>query len=327
MTAGYSRGRIWRQSDIGKRRRLPLARPVKTGLDYFTVDVDIDDDDKIYMLEAELGEIAFGRYIKLLASIYKGKGYYRTWDDNAKLVFSGKKHIPAADLDDLIAACLRHKIFDGELFEKYKILTSAGIQKRYFEAVKKRGKVFVEETYLLVNTDVILSEKTAVVSEKTLVNSAAGTQSKVKESKVKERKQNDENAPQPEEDDIPFDTPPHRTLANDWYKAYHKKTGKLIQPSEKDIKAASELLKRTDLNTAQTLIPGYFDCDQWWMKSKGSDKIVYSFQGFCRNFTELLSLQPQPRGRPLVGTCPDCGTVHLGAKTCPKCGKELIYAS
>jgi hypothetical protein len=135
-------------------------------------------------------------------------------------------------------------------------------------------------------------------------------------------------APQQVEPDIfPDLTTPGQTLARTWYKAYHKKTGKLIQPSEKDYQAAVDLLRRTDITTAETLIPHYFSCDQWFMKSKGSEKIVYSFQGFCRHFTELVSLAPQPRGKPSVGTCPDCGTVHLGATTCPRCGKELEYAS
>jgi len=168
-----------------------MARPIKTGLDYFATDVNIDNDDKIYMLEAELGELAFGRYIKLLAEIYKDKGYYKKWDDQSRLVFSGKKHIPAVEIDALVDCCIRHDIFDADMYSRHKILTSTGIQKRYFEAVRKRGKVHIEEDYLLIELDPIFSEKTRVTAEKTPENSAESTQSKVKESKEKESNDDD----------------------------------------------------------------------------------------------------------------------------------------
>ena len=43
-----------------------MARPQKKGLDYFPLDVDIDQDDKIALIEAKHGAIGFAVIIKLL---------------------------------------------------------------------------------------------------------------------------------------------------------------------------------------------------------------------------------------------------------------------
>ena len=43
-----------------------MARPIKSGLDYFPLDVDIDQDDKVAIIEAEHGMLGFGIVIKLL---------------------------------------------------------------------------------------------------------------------------------------------------------------------------------------------------------------------------------------------------------------------
>ena len=37
-----------------------MARPQKAGIDYFPMDVDMDQDDKILLIEAEHGVEGFG---------------------------------------------------------------------------------------------------------------------------------------------------------------------------------------------------------------------------------------------------------------------------
>ena len=43
-----------------------MARPVKEGLEYFPLDCDIDQDDKVALIEAQHGIKGFGVVIKLL---------------------------------------------------------------------------------------------------------------------------------------------------------------------------------------------------------------------------------------------------------------------
>ncbi|MCY9140555.1 DUF4373 domain-containing protein [Peribacillus frigoritolerans] len=64
-----------------------MARPKKEGLDYFPLDVDMDQDDKIALIEAKHGVIGFGVTLKLLMKIYK-EGYFYRWTEREQLLFS-----------------------------------------------------------------------------------------------------------------------------------------------------------------------------------------------------------------------------------------------
>ena len=52
-----------------------MARPQKEGLDYFPLDTDIAEDEKILYLEAETGLEGFAIYVKLLSTIYRNSYY------------------------------------------------------------------------------------------------------------------------------------------------------------------------------------------------------------------------------------------------------------
>lgn len=188
-----------------------MARPVKTGLDYFSLDVDIDQDDKIYMIEAELGELSFGRIIKLFAEIYRGDGYFKKWEEEDVLIFCGKKRIPIEEAKTLVKLAVKRGLFDKVMFNQYKILTSRGIQKRYISACEKRVKIqIVKEFKLFKDSDLpsYLSNKIELVSFRGENPGYSGdnpgfrgynrgyspenpTERKGKESKVKERGEKD----------------------------------------------------------------------------------------------------------------------------------------
>jgi len=64
------------------------------------------------------------------------------------------KELPgvSADLlDNIVSRLVRWDFFDKDLFEKSGILTSKGIQRRYFEIIKRRSKNEDDFPYLLVN--------------------------------------------------------------------------------------------------------------------------------------------------------------------------------
>ncbi len=52
-----------------------MARPTKDGLDYFPLDVDIFEDEKIEAIAGEFGIKGELAVIKLLCAVYK-KGYF-----------------------------------------------------------------------------------------------------------------------------------------------------------------------------------------------------------------------------------------------------------
>ena len=151
-----------------------MARPTKAGLDYFPLDVHMDD--KVNLIEAQYGLVGFAVVIKLWQQIYADKGYYTEWGEQNELLFAGKNGIELESLKNIIAATVRWGIFDADLLSRYGILTSAGIQKRYREAKVKAKNMSIEKAYLLISVP-----ETEVISEIT-------PQSKVKESKVKKSK-------------------------------------------------------------------------------------------------------------------------------------------
>jgi len=165
-----------------------LARPQKEGLDYFPLDTDMDlQDDKIQLLEAKYGIIGFGVLIKLLMKIYS-EGYYYTWGEKESLLLSKRVNVDVNKVDEIVADLVKWGMFDSQIFKKYKVLTSNGIQKRYWEVAKRRNAVTIIKQYWLYDVDNILLNANI-----NLINVDIGTQSKVKNSKEKNSKEKNNN--------------------------------------------------------------------------------------------------------------------------------------
>jgi len=129
-----------------------VARPIKEGIDYFTFDVDMDTDDKIYMIEAEHGLEGFAILVKLLMEIYRN-GYYYPWNERTQLVFSGKRKIDLQKSRAVAESALQCGFFNSQLFENFGILTSHGIQKRFIQAKKRHKKVEMFKEYFLLSNN------------------------------------------------------------------------------------------------------------------------------------------------------------------------------
>jgi hypothetical protein len=167
-----------------------MARPKKQGLDYFPL--DCDNDDKFDLIESEFGLAGFAIIIKLYQKIYKEHGYYGDWGSGVGLVFAHKNGVGASLVSEIIESALKNGIFDNDMYQKYGILTSRGIQKRYFAAVERRHQIEVKNEYLLIDytskkVNVDINRVNADINR---VNADINPQSKVKESKVKESKVN-----------------------------------------------------------------------------------------------------------------------------------------
>ena len=171
-----------------------MARPTKTGLEYFPLDVDMDQDDKLFFIEAKHGLIGFAIVVRLLMLIYK-EGYYKQYtEDKEAFMIAKRLSVDVNVLKNVINDCINEGIFNKNLFEHYGILTSRGIQKRYLEACGRRKEVNMVKEYCLISPK---NYKNVVFEHITPVNvdinpdkcntmPAETPQSKVKESKVKE---------------------------------------------------------------------------------------------------------------------------------------------
>lgn len=126
-----------------------MARPNKMGLDYFPFDIDFFEDEKIVAISGEFGIKGEIVAIKLLCAIYKN-GYFILWNDLMK--FKLLKNLPGVSselLDSIMNRLVLWGFFDKDLFDSMGVLTSAGIQKRYFK-ISKRRKSVDDFRYLLV---------------------------------------------------------------------------------------------------------------------------------------------------------------------------------
>lgn len=130
-------------------------RPIKGGIDYFPLDVVLDE--KFDLIEAEYGLSGFAVVLKLLQRIY-GQGYYCRWTEEVALLFARQAGMDVKLLQEIVTSAVKREIFHRELWKKYGILTSRGIQRRYFDVVGRRRNIEVNPAYLLVDVTPKTSE-------------------------------------------------------------------------------------------------------------------------------------------------------------------------
>ena len=146
-----------------------MARPNKIGLEYFSLDVKMDDE--VELIKAQHGMSGFGILISMFQTIYADKGYYRKWNERNQILFSNKISVNRNEVMNIIDGCIKWDIFDKKIYEKYEILTSRRIQKQYIKATYKRTEVEVIEEYLLLKHKDIDRENITCISVSDIGNS------------------------------------------------------------------------------------------------------------------------------------------------------------
>lgn len=129
-----------------------MGRPKQVGLKFFSFDVGFFVDDKVMLIEEEVGIDGIYVLIRLLCKIYEEGYYYQFTEDESRLFVRkiGIQRIDKAFVDKLVSVALKREFFDKKLFEKFGILTSHGVQKRYLEATKRFKEVVLNPDYLLI---------------------------------------------------------------------------------------------------------------------------------------------------------------------------------
>lgn len=175
-----------------------MARPQKEGIDYFPLDVEMSEEVKL--IDAKFGVAGFGVLVKVWQIIYD-HGYYSKWTERELLLYKNRINADINLINAVINECLQWGIFNQGLYEKYSVLTSRGIQKRFFEATTRRQTVTLTNELLLMPipdkfkpalidlpiVNVCNNPKNADNNSK---NADIGTQSILNKSKVKKSKVN-----------------------------------------------------------------------------------------------------------------------------------------
>lgn len=167
-----------------------MARQIKQGLDYYSMDVNILNDMKLRKIIRSCGAEALAVLVFLLGNIYKDEGYYMRWheEDDAFLV-ADSICVDEKSVIGIVNKAVEVGFFNEDMFRKYKILTSTGIQKRFYEATTRRKFRNINQMYWLLDSEFFLpnsinANNININASNNSLNDSSSTQRKEKESKV-----------------------------------------------------------------------------------------------------------------------------------------------
>ena len=176
-----------------------MARPIKQGLDYYPLDVGFLQDVKIRRIIRACGIQSIPVLISLLANIYRNDGYFLRWSPDMSFLIADELGVSEGAVTATVDKAVQVDFFNANMYECYGVLTSEGIQSRFFEAASRRREVRYDARFLLINVNVY---KNLVNVDNNPVNVDDNPQSKVKKSKVKESKEEGEERTSAAADEI-----------------------------------------------------------------------------------------------------------------------------
>ena len=218
------------------------GRPPKKNLDFSGWDVDIfDNDTKIDKLLDAQGWNGFGIYFYLCQRAYGSDGYFYRWsyDDCATTSRKMGGGIGSGTVRETVGYCLQIGLLDKGLFERWDILTSRGIQRKYWIAIKDRDiKKVIADYWLLQDSECkgllkeplnnnLSSENSNIPPGNTSFEGENSNIPPIKKNKEKKSKEKDNNAEVDEFFDRIWALYPRRTGKSSVKAAQRKKLFKI----------------------------------------------------------------------------------------------------
>lgn len=136
-----------------------MARSKKSGLDYFSVDVNAVKEIKMMkIIHLGSGLKTVGFYFFMLSYIYE-KGYYIHFTEDLCFLVSVQMKISIEETKALLNECLTFGLFDMNLYQNEGILTSEEIQRYYMRIINSCKRKAELEKYNLLNNNKISKNK------------------------------------------------------------------------------------------------------------------------------------------------------------------------
>lgn len=177
----------------------------KNKLDWFKLDCQCDD--KIELIEAEFGLTGFAVVVRLWQKIYGGEGYYCEWNDDVALMFARKNGLGVNVVSEIVIAALKRGIFDLGMFKTRGILTSHGIQVRYYDCTNRRKGEKIKPQYLLLES-AQLQENADISSENADISNENADISDTEEKRTEENRTNENRVDKTRAEETPASFPP-----------------------------------------------------------------------------------------------------------------------
>lgn len=130
------------------------------GLDFFPLSTGFFDDDKVFELvdgydDPTEGYAAVARYMHLLCMIYDNEDgpALEVTQRRARMVAKRYFGMSVEALEDLVCRCVDAQLFDRQIWERCRVLTSRGIQRRWKQAKKRTGMPPATLQWSLIDDD------------------------------------------------------------------------------------------------------------------------------------------------------------------------------
>ncbi len=131
-----------------------MSRETSQGLAHFPFNVLFFDDRKIKYLINRHSDKGINFYLKILCETYKFS-YFMPVEKMDFEIFASDCRVTLEDAITMRDYCLDLGLFNKPLYTKFHILTSRGMQKRYFFGKLRAKHVEVDKKFLLVPEDTI----------------------------------------------------------------------------------------------------------------------------------------------------------------------------
>lgn len=150
-----------------------MARPIKNNADYFSHDNDMRDDERIKAVRRRFSHLGYSTWNMLLERLCRAENFRIEYNDDSVDIMAGDFNIEPEQLTDIIDYLIKLKL----IIQDKEIIYSQTMINR-FEGLFRKRKRDVER--LLVTT----TNNEPIIADD-------NTQSKVKDSKVNKRKENE----------------------------------------------------------------------------------------------------------------------------------------
>ncbi len=128
------------------------GRRPKQRIDYFSLEVDYYADPKFVRLRTEFGIKGEICAIRVLCAIYR-EGYFIQCSDDLLYMIADDTKLPFQFIREAVAGMVRCGLFDKQIYDDHRVLTSTGIQRRWSIAKSRSTKVDTSLYWLLEDDD------------------------------------------------------------------------------------------------------------------------------------------------------------------------------
>jgi hypothetical protein len=128
-----------------------MARPRKSGLDFFPFDVNFFADARVKSIYAEFGYKGEIVVVRLLCAIFQNGYFYEWTTPNINQLLNELPGVSDTMLDMIVMRLVRWGYFDKALFDSVSILSSYDIQSKFRATCQRQHRNIRMDRYCLLN--------------------------------------------------------------------------------------------------------------------------------------------------------------------------------